>query len=519
MGICMKIGFSTFKYGFNGNFFYTTDEHGRARGIAEGFEIIEKEKSKELPNFLINGGDFSNGTPCSPKDLIKLYRAFAKNNPDIKMIFQIGNTEFNYCKNKELNGILSKLKRGNKNISFINYTKDKLSKIYNSKKEFCKVDKYVILNDKVKDNNGNLISQKILLTGTTDNKDIKLDEHKKTFDEIIMPAIKKENPDKIMIITHLRYPDRNNFTEFIKSKNLPQKIVILSAHSHQSVCDIDNPQIKTVAPLPMGYSIIKMENRKDSIDIPKFTPKGFDTSLDFYPKNFFKLEEKPRINNYSKFLEKNGTLKPIGKLLVNPTNREELNYKISDTCQIGTLLANKLKEQTKSDFAVITTMSIRDRLPEAGQLLTKYDIKKVIHENHNLDRMLLSGQNVLDMFEESLREQDKGIFNVNFLEFSDNVKISRTTDKNSIKKIKQIEVNGEILLDKNGEIIDKNKKYRVSTCDYFSTGARKGFEFLKGKVDKHFKKFNLADSFVEGITEAIKSKQTTFAESVIKNEN
>ena len=161
-----------------------------------------------------------------------------------------------------------------------------------------------------------------------------------------------------------------------------------------------------------------MENRKEDIDIPKFTPKGFDTSLDFYPKNFFKLEEKPVINNYSKFLEKNGTLKPIGKLLVNPTNREELNYKISDTCQIGTLLTNKLKEQTKSHFAIITTMSIRDILPQAGQLLTKYDIKKVIHENHNLDRMLLSGQNVLDMFEESLREQDKGIFNTNFLEFS-----------------------------------------------------------------------------------------------------
>ena len=342
----MQISFSTFNYSFKGNFFYTTDEHGRARGIAEGFSIVEKEKTNELPNFLINGGDFSNGSPCSQNDLIKLYRKFAKNNPDIKMIFQLGNTEFNSCSDKQLNKILSKIKKGFKNISFINYTKDKLSKIY-SKEEFQNVDEYIILNDKVKDEKGNTVSQKILLTGTTYNPNITLAEHKKFFDEKIMPVINKEKPEKLMFITHLQINDREDIKKFIEEKNLPLQTVILSAHSHIPVCDIDNPKIKTVAPLAMGYSIIKMGNKKDDIDIPKFKPNGYNNFLDYYPKNFFKLDDSPAINKYSKFLEKSGTLKPIGKLLANPTNREEMNYKISETSQLGTLLANKIKEQTK----------------------------------------------------------------------------------------------------------------------------------------------------------------------------
>ena len=512
----MKVNFSAFKNGFKGNFFYTTDEHGRARGIAEGFELIEREKAKNMPNFLINGGDFSNGTPCPPKDLINLYRKFAKNNPDIKMIFQLGNTEFNYCETKNLNSILSKLKKGNKNISFINYTKDKLSEIYD-KKEFQNVNEYIILNDKIKDELGNIISQKILLTGTTDHKKISPDEHKKLFDEKIMPVINKEQPEKIIIITHLRIPEREEFTKYIQNKNLPQQIIILSAHSHQSVCNIDNPKIKTVAPLAMGYSIIKMENTKDGFNIPKFNANGFKPFLDFYPKNFFKLEENPTINKYSKFLEKRGILKPVGKLIKNPTYREDNHSKISDTCQIGTLLANKIKQQTQSDFAVITTMTLRDKLPKEGTILTKYDVRKVIHENHNLDRMQLSCSDILNMFEESLKAQEQGILNINFLEFSNNVKITRTIEPNSPKKIKQIEINGKKLLNDNGEIIDNNIKYKVGTCDYFSTGTRKGYDFLQGKTDKHFKKYNLAESFTECIEDIIKSKQTVFPNSVIEN--
>lgn len=514
----MKVNFCTFSNSFKGNFFYTTDEHGRARGIAESFDIIEKEKSKELPNFLINGGDFSNGSPCSQNELIKLYRKFAKNNPDVKMIFQLGNTEFNSCNDKKLNSILTKLKKGLKNIGFINYTKEKLSKLYD-KEEFQNVDEYVILNDKVKDKDGRIISQKILLTGTTDHPKITIDEHKKIFDEKIMPVINKEKPEKLMFIAHLKFMDRDNIKTFIENKNLPLQTIILSAHSHQSVCDIDNKKIKTVAPLAMGYGMIKMENRKDDIDIPKFKANGFNNFLDFYPKNFFKLDENPSISKYSKFLQKIGTLKTIGKLTVNPLGREEMNCKISNTSQIGTLLANKIKEETKSDFAVITSMSIRDRLPKAGNILTKYDVKKVIHENHNIDTMLLSGKDILNMFEESLKKQNEGISNGNFLEFSDNVKITRTINPNAEKKIKQIEIKGKKLLNDNGEIIDNNIKYKVSTCDYFSTGTRKGYEFLKGKICKHFKKYNLADSFVECIKDIIKSKQTTYPLSKIEDIN
>ncbi len=461
---------------FKGTFYTVADSHTRLPMTAGLLTRIEEKAKKEKePVFLLDGGDFAGDTYSTLQPMCDIYLNFHKRNPQINCIFNLGNTELEECfinKNEAFDGVPDILKKFKANgINLVNATIFNVLSDTDEIKDYIKP--YITVQDTVDGE-----SKKILITGFTQRKINKQDDintTKEILKETIKPATEKENPDEIILMMHT-WPDyTKEILDYARQElNMKNIKFVAGGHPH-TIEDFTNGETRVLYPAPNGKCAYEVKHTKNGFEFPLL--RLLNNKYNYEPlKNNSSVILNTDTNNplpinqtYQTILNKASDMNTIvAKSMFTFKTRSEYNFEYSSPSQLGTFMANSIKNETNSDIGIMLTQDFREKLPEKGKNITRYNVYDVV--NVDKDVYQIKNVNIEDLkniFEISLQKQNMGEQNPDFFEYSSNVKIDRkiTTDDNQIyikdndKWVKLFDENGnpkikniEILRNENNKI-------------------------------------------------------------------
>lgn len=513
---------------FKGTFYTVADSHTRLPMTAGLLTEIEKRSQNETePVFLLDGGDFM-GDNYPLKTMSDMYLKFSQNNPEINFIFNLGNVELegwfihNHESLTECGDILKKF--NDKGIKIVNATIYKLAQENDAIKDFIKP--YIIVDDIV---NGE--HKRILITGFTQRKmDMALDEAdtKELLKTLIKPAIDKEKPDSVILMMHtmknytkdiLDYAENN-----LKIKNIE---LVTGAHPH-SIEDFNYGNSRVLYPAPNGKCAYEIKHTKNGFEFDKIIPEK--NHYHYTPLTHSKsvisnidINNPLPINNaYSKILSSVKNMNDIvAKSMFTFKTRSEYNFVQSGPTELGTFMANSIKNSTNSDIGIMLTQDFREKLPEKGKDITYYNISDVVNVNKQVYQIKdVTINDLKNIFEISLKNQNDGETNPDFFEYSSNIKIDRKTG-NSKNKVVQIYLkeNGSWarLLDKKGNPINSTRKFTVATCDFIANGGRPALDYFKTLHSSPFGRLKTRDMVVENLKNLENKPPKKYEASIMTN--
>lgn len=475
---------------FKGTFYTVADSHTRLPMTAGLLtEIENRSKNETEPVFLLDGGDFM-GDNYPLKTMSEMYLKFHQNNPDINFIFNLGNVELEgwfIDKVKLLEDCGNILKEFNdKGINIVNATLYKLAEENDSAKDFIKP--YIVADDIV---NGK--PKKIFITGFTQRK-MNLEQDKADTKEllrtIIKPAIEKEKPDSVILMMHTMKNYTKDILDYAENDlNIKNIELVTGAHPH-SIEDFRHGNTRVLYPAPNGKCAYEIKHTENGFEFDKIVPEK--NHYHYNPVTLSKsvisnidINNPLPINNaYSKILSKVHNMNDIvAKSMYTFKTRSEYNFVYSGPTELGTFMANSIKQSTNSDIGIMLTQDFREKLPEKGKNITYYNISDVVNVNKQV--YVIKDATVKDLkniFEISLKNQNDGETNPDFFEYSSNIKIDRRID-DSDNKVAQIYIKENNiwhkLLDENGSPIDKNRKFTIATCEFIAKGGRPALHYFK----------------------------------------
>jgi|GEM_PF-2481076 len=500
---------------FKGNFWYATDDHGRLKEVAEGLSNLEhRTKNSDTQNYYLNGGDIVSSI-CSETDMADTYKVFADRNPDVQMIFGLGNAETDLDSASKEEGLpkLTSIVRSMTecpNINFISVFANELGL-----QKYVKP--YIIVNDRVQEGN-NTIDKKVLITSVfTDSgsKDFPLEVQKQALKRVLEPALQKENPDEIVLISHNFNKNTEELADYAKNELQISNLLVLGAHSHR-MSNTNAGGTRVLYPPVMGTSIVKIAHKKNGFDFP-IMPVDPDNPYNYFynatgsGSDILRTVDDSRIipTYLEPFLRDKSVTEHVVKLSQPLTYRDNMTMDVSAPCEIGSLICDEMLKSSKADLAVLLTMTLRHGLPPLGSNVIMYDLRKTVIDDHKVYFIHdVTSEELLDLFEESLTEQSSGKNNRNFLEFSSNVKIERYPDikDSATPKIKQILINDKPILNPSpkgvkAEPKNKDKTYKIATCEYLVNNAEsRGFPSIAGHTISLFdENYTLTGAFAQGL--------------------
>ncbi len=518
---------------FKGTFYTVSDSHGRLPMTAGVLTEVEKRanRSKE-PVFLLDCGDFL-GDIFSLEQQAEIYLNFHKNNPKINLIFNLGNVELEgKLMKKDVNGKdgADILKRFSKNgINIVNATAYSMFENSEEIKDFIKP--YIIVEDIVNEQ-----KKKILITGFTETKRKNQKEDnmasiKDILKNTIKPAIEKEKPDEILLMTHVNNEYVNEILDYAKDDLEIENIKFVSGGHPHSIEDFKHGETRVLYPAPCGKCAYEVQRTKNGFEFPKL-----DFESNRYNYNYAPLTKNPsvisniNISNplavsqvYQDTLDKKQELnKVVAKSQHTFKTRDEYNFEYSAPTQLGTFMANSIKEATNSDIGIMLTQDFREKLPQKGKAITFYNVCDVV----NVDKEVYKIKNVTtedlkNIFEISLAGQNEGEKNPNFLEYSSNLKIDRkiTEDDNKVAQIYIKENNKWVeLLDKDGKPKDTKKTFSIATCSYIANGGRPALAYFKNLAQKEpYGTLKTREMVIKSLKNLEKNPQKNYETSIMNN--
>jgi calcineurin-like phosphoesterase family protein len=412
-----------------------TDAHARLNKVAGVLTQIEKEcpkTQKTEPVFFIDAGDFS-ASAYSIKAVSKVYERFAEKNKHIKTIMNLGNCEFDDFQNHSEKFTEYAKNLTQKGVVLINATIGKFAERFNKPKDNVKP--YTIVEDII---NGE--KKKVFITGvttSTDNTTIQLQDQKDALRDVIAPAIKEHKPDKVILISH-NYVNKTQeliryMKEDLKIENLD---LVIGGHPHSLEDMQDSARI--IYPPAQGKGAVITELTSDGFKAPKmqisndkYNYSSLDENKEGVIKNYNLSSPLEVDNGYKEIMktyDSNNMDTLIAKSTVNLGFRKPGEH-ASEPSSIGTFITNAMRDQTKSDAAILLTMDTREAMPPKGQDISLYHIKDTLNANKDIYQLKANTEQLIDIFEASLDKQFMNSTNNNFLEFSDNLKIERFVNR------------------------------------------------------------------------------------------
>lgn len=518
---------------FKGTFYTVSDSHGRLPMTAGVLTEIEKRaKESKEPVFLLDCGDFL-GDMFSLEEQAEIYLNFHKNNPKINLIFNLGNVELEgKLMKKDKNGEdgANVLKNFSKNgIHIVNATAYNTLENTEEIKDFIKP--YIMAEDIVDGQ-----KKKILITGFTETKRNKQKEDninsiKEILKNTIKPAIEKEKSDEILLMTHVNNEYVNEILDYAKGDLGIENIKFVSGGHPHSIEDFKHGETRVLYPAPCGKCAYEVKHTKNGFEFPKL-----DFENNRYNYNYTPLTKNPsvisniNISNplavsevYQNTLDKKQELnKVIAKSQHTFKTRDEYNFEHSAPTQLGTFMANSIKEATNSDIGIMLTQDFREKLPQKGKDITYYNVCDAVNVDKNVYQIKnVTTEDLKNIFEISLAGQNEGEKNPNFLEYSSNVKIDRkiTEEDNKVAQI-YIKENGAWaeLLDKDGNPKDAQKTFTLATCSYIANAGRPAFNYFKKLVQKEpYGTLKTREMVVESLKNLEKNPQKNLDTSIMNN--
>ena len=465
----MRIG-NTYTPNFKGRFYLTTDSHTRLPILAGTLsEIDNRAKIYKEPQFYIDGGDFV-GVTYPNKKVFELFNQFHKNHPRIPMIFNMGNAEILSVlwKGSKAEDTLKKLSEiGAKLISLTMINELKQKNIHQNY-----LLPYTVIED---EHNGE--KEKIMVTGLYESK---MEDIKNLLKNDFLPAYKKEKPDKVLMLMHMMTKDTNDILDYAKELGIENISLVIGGHPH-SLEDYTKNGTRVLYPPAHGKGAFVVDNLPDRIKFDKLK-RNPNNGYDYSPlkenpsviKNTDIFNPLPINEDYQKILFDFSTEYLRKKIVEAPFSlkyRNDYDFAISEPTELGTFLANAYRDQTGADIGLVLSMDLRETAPPKKHDVTYYNICDMLNFDKPLYKYESIDADTLKKFLEiSLKRQEDGIPNKNFLEYSDNIKVARYINaKEDEPKIAQIYIkkNGEFvpLLDENQKQLS-DEKFSVTTCEF-----------------------------------------------------
>jgi len=492
---------------FLGTYFAATDCHARvpmmASTLSEIENRIEKDKTDE-PLFFIDGGDFF-GESYQIESIGKIYSTFQKRNPDVTTVFNLGNYDISALLGW---GVLARYeepmvelfeKMSDSGINFVSATyclaADERENMGFKIHRFDNIKPYMILNDTV---NGR--PQKVFVTGigvSELERNGKGIENKKRALEYALNTAKKDGvyPNEFEKTIILIHESPKNCKELIKyakeALGLDNVRLVIGGHPH-SIDDFNIGKTRALYPPAQGKGAYIIKSTEEGFDFSplKLKSSGYDYSP--LAENVDVIDNSD-INNafplkhaYQEILKspENGEFSRI-ITESSPYSLEFRNYgaKLSSPTTFGTYIANKYREIFGGDFALSRNQLIREKLPCKGQAVTAYNICDSINVDSGICRIKISTDKLKEIFEIALKKQNTGITNSPFLEYSDNLRVTRKGNaKEDEDKVVQIEIfedgGWKKLLDEDGNALYPDRIFDVVTEDVLATGILHEFQGL-----------------------------------------
>lgn len=449
-----------------------TDSHQEARLESEFLSKIAQDAKKQNNILLLNGGDLFGGVYS--RDLMRdIYITFKRKNPNVEVVFTIGNNDPISSKDKFLPINLSD------NRSSIDFFFDTIKEFEangikvvcsnlrdrNTGENPCWIKPYTIV-----ERDGDRIS----ITGFCINRlpsdalDINVISHKKAFDDLVKD-IDKEKPDSIVVLNHDYLDTAKSLIEYAKQKGVKIDLII-DGHDHNNLPSI--PELNIYNPKTFSKSMLEMDliikdkvgkimnvREVESKDLPIL--KEIDSLIEQYEKD-------------------SGILNKVAPYVLNlPKTYEEPG-------ELGTFIADGIKKFSDADVAFFASNAVRVPLfYKEGKNILNYDIRKTITFDSTVQIAEFTPSELRDILMTAFENRLKlGEQNARFLQCSSNVKIvgeGRLSDKSY--KIKQIYLNNSPLFDEEGIPINKDMKILCAFDSFIPTDGRSSILMSADKKD------------------------------------
>jgi len=506
---------------FLGSFYTMTDTHSRIPAVARVLSEIENRCPKDEQAFFLDCGDFL-GENYTFSSIGDVYSTFQKRNPNITCVFNLGNYDLSAFLGagplvpyeKPSLDIIDKM--SNSGINFVSASYclgvEDLKKqgINISKNESIKP--YIVLND-----NG----EKILVTGISTNKTDKFQwavEKQKEALKFAKDCAQKDGveADKTIILLHDIPKNANEIIKYAKEElNYKNIELVLGGHPH-GLEDYTQDNTRFLYPPAQGKGAIEIINDENGFDFETIDTQksSYDYSVLANNKNAIDNSD---INNP---LELNDSYKAILDDSKNDSFNEIIcksspytlsfrNYEeeLSAPTSFGTFVANKYRDLTNSDIGLFRNQTTRENLPSKGKPINKYNMCDTI--NLDSDIHVIKNASVKDLknlFEISLENQNLGVTNGAFLEYSDNIRITRQDSKTD--KVKQIEIKEENgkwtkLLDENSKALDENKTFSIACEDGIAAARLSSFSKLYFANHEQYNNYTTRSLLAKALREEI----------------
>ena len=466
----------------NINIFALTDCHQEVRKLCTLFSLIETNTFENGKNTLIcDCGDLFKGI-YDRRLCVESYLKLRESLPEAKIVFALGNNDFGF--NQEnlnyLKETASVFHKANIHVLCANLFED------GSLKRPKWVDPYILLE---------IGGKKILVTSFCINY-IKLQKYglqlsniNESF-ELLSDTIKYIAPDALIVLSHSLIT--NTLQLYETAKNCGVNIdLIIGGHEHSPIETITEKNI--YYPQAFSKNVLKF--------CCKFNDKTAEISktAEFYSKGNTPNEK--YLPALIEFEEKAGLNIPVARSTIN------LEKRYSDPCSLGTFIADTMRAEAKTDIALFSTGYTSHALRyEKNKILTYYNLERAISATVAIQTMVLHTNDIKDIFNNAVRNryvQTSG--NTRFLQCSQNITIVCYKNSQNWGMIKQIYINGNRLLNENGEPLDKDETFTCALDPFIASGEL-GFDGLrkisKETLIKEDKLVRIKDLFINAVIDA-----------------
>ncbi len=491
----MRVTLNSFKTPhFSGNFYVTTDVHGRLlhhAGVLSEIENREKDSNKK--STFIDGGDYLFKF-FSMKAAQDVYSLFARSNPNIRTILSLGNVELESFPNNPnlFNALFEQLK--NNNVEVISTAK---------KDGMANIKPYTVVEDELEGGE----KQRVLIIGTTTGAGVDDNLQIENLRSILKRAIQEEAPDKIILISHNSPPVTKKIVNMLREEDGIENLELaIGAHSHSLEDDTSSDtKVRILTPPSQGKGAYVIENTRGGFVCPKpeIGPDKWNYDSLKGSGRIILNTQKPSLpvdRKYSDILgsDSENLLEPIALSVCNLSYRR-MDVSANEPCAIGTLITNAMRDKAGADFAMLLTMDLRSKLPPVGDTITLYDVRETLNVNKKIFNVELSASDLYKIFNSVLKDQKDPTNNL-FMEYSDNLKIERYVDdrENKVKTIYMLNRNNE------WEEIkpDSTRKFTLATCAFIANGnissRRRGLEMF-AELANTPTPFYTEDVFIEAL--------------------
>lgn len=432
-----------------------SDSHQETRKTSAFLSKILDESKRNKNVLFLNCGDIFKG--IYPKAMERdCYLKLKEANPDIEMVMTLGNNDFGFNKDG-LDYLIDTVKtfsnKGIKTVCANIFDKD------GNRPEWLQP--YTIIE---RDGDRTFVTGFCIDNINTAKYGIIPKKQEDVLDEICS-AIKKEKPDNVVILNHDYMPVSQNIVKLCKEKGVDVDITI-GGHDHEFV----QPDKKLNIYYPQSFSdsmykmnIINNHGKKSVENVEVVKNEGLRVKSEFNEE----------LNDYEK---KTGLLDDIVPYTLNLTKL------YSEPCSLGSFLADEMKNTANSDIGFFSTgFLMNPMLYKPNENITNYSFQKTMIANTPIKTVELSTQELKDVFQYSMKANGYGSSNPKFLQCSNNIRLQGVDNpKKSQWDLKQIYINDEPLLDKDGNPLNPDKTYSCAIDSYIAEGGQ-GFTTLQQK--------------------------------------